>query len=139
MSATDRFARVIEPDMDQLALLRQELGRWLADRGAGGSAVADVVLVATELSTNAIDANPAARVDVAAAADDDQVVLTVTNAASRPFRLDGPVAPAEPTGRRGRGLYLAQELSDGLTVEHADGRTTATATFDDLLAPGRGG
>ncbi len=94
---------------------RTQLSRWLDGRVAQDQ-IGDIVLVFSELLTNAVDAAPAeTEVAYFAAATAQQIKLTVVNSRSEL----GPVLPVampNPEAECGRGLALAEVYSDKLEI-----------------------
>jgi serine/threonine-protein kinase RsbW len=113
------------------AALRRRLAADLAGQPISPTLIDDVVLVATELVTNAIrHAEPLAdgEVTVAWRVDGHEVLVRVTDggASSRP-RVRHP-SPRETSGR---GLALVETLASRWGVEDAAGATTVWATLSE--------
>jgi serine/threonine-protein kinase RsbW len=117
------------------AVLRHQLAADLAARPISAALIDDVVLVATELVTNAIrHAEPLAdgEVTVAWRVDGREVLVRVTDGggSSRP-RVRHP-SPRETSGR---GLALVETLARRWGVEDADdpgGATTVWAALSEV-------
>lgn len=111
----------------ELRRLRTDLRAWLQDGAVAEATGEDLLLVATELCTNAIEAGEdGAVVEVRVANDGTALRLTVANeSGERPM----PAPPAFERGSlqdRGRGLAIVRALVDTFTVSTADNRTVVT-------------
>lgn len=114
----------LSADFRALGRLRDQLRTWLADAEVAGTASEDLLLVATELCTNAIEATAEeAPIEVRVSVDAAVLRLSVANVA-------GAVEDEEPTElrrgslqERGRGLAIVRSLVDTVTMTSADGRT----------------
>lgn len=111
-----------------LAQVRHRLREWLSANCVGATRVQDVVLVATEASTNSIehgyqhttDGEITVTANLGLGVVGSQVVLTVADDG----RWTHPVQDTRP----GLGLELSRRVSDQLWITH--GRpTTVTALF----------
>lgn len=104
--------------------LRDRLRAWLQDGAVAESAGEDLLLVATELCANAIEAGETgAPVEVEVANDGTALRLTVANESGD---LPLPAPPAFERGslqERGRGLAIVRALVDTFSVSTAEGRT----------------
>lgn len=117
-------------------LARHLLADWLANQPVDAVDVEDLPLVVSELCTNAVRA---ARTEVVlrAWAEGDALVIEVEDDGGRPLpaRKAGlePEVPAI-ADEHGRGLYLAESLTDEMTTRVEDGRTIVRATRRAVLA-----
>jgi serine/threonine-protein kinase RsbW len=115
----------VPPQYTALAEVRRQLRTWLEAAGATPSTIDDLLLVATELCTNAVEAtHHGEEVCLQAATDGEAVQLEVTNAAADGVPVE--VVPALESGslqERGRGLAIVRALVDSLTMSSTEGRT----------------
>jgi anti-sigma regulatory factor (Ser/Thr protein kinase) len=111
-------------DFRALAHLRDQLRAWLRDAEVAGDVCEDAVLVATELSTNAIEATAHGEpVEVRVTIDGEALRLSVANVAAT---IEEPSTPDLPPGslqERGRGLAIVRSLVDTVAMHSAEGRT----------------
>ncbi len=108
---------------------RQRVSSWLADTTHPPTAdeVEDLVLVATELLSNADQAAPEGTVvDLQAQRTEDHVEITVANEGA-PITVDGSMPDRDQ--HRGRGLAIVQQVADRLETTHHSGRTRVTASI----------
>jgi anti-sigma regulatory factor (Ser/Thr protein kinase) len=119
-----RFA----PSVSAIRLARQVLAGWLElQPGADRVAVDDLVVVCSELVTNAVrhSRHDDAMVSVRAAVDDDGVVLEVEDPGPGfAWPTDRVLADIGVADEGGRGLLIAQALTDVLEVRAAQGAGT---------------
>jgi anti-sigma regulatory factor (Ser/Thr protein kinase) len=124
------FARI--EGVTALRGLRHDLGDWLTEVGAASDTVSDVVLAATELATNGIEASPRSEAVVDAEASRDRLHLTVTNDGP-PFA--GSAGPRDDHLRpRGRGLAIVAAVTDTLEYRRTTGDCTAVVVTKRLAA-----
>jgi len=110
-------------DFRALSRLRDQLRAWLADIDISSNVLDDVLLVATELCTNAIEATANGEpVEVRATTDGRSLRLSVANVAPRPAR-EATVLPHGTLRERGRGLAIVRSLVDTLVMTTQGGRT----------------
>ncbi len=117
-------------------LARHLLADWLANQPVEAVDVEDLPLVVSELCTNAVRA---ARTEVVlrAWAEGDALVIEVEDDGGRPLPPKRTGLEPEVPGigdEHGRGLYLAESLSDEMTTRVEDGRTIVRATRRAVLA-----
>lgn len=116
----------VPPAHARLADLRRRVDEALAAAGVAAARRADVVLVLSELVTNAVDQGPDADIRVGVdTSDDGEVTLTVANRRTgapldEPRRWPVP----EKLGERGRGLQIVGHLADHVVVDDVDGWTS---------------
>ncbi|MEZ5244892.1 MAG: SpoIIE family protein phosphatase [Acidimicrobiales bacterium] len=105
---------------------RSRLSRWLD----GHPRLDDIVLIATELLTNARTASdrPDRPVTLRASRDDHSVCLRVTN--HGPALPTGTPPMPDAANIRGRGLAIVAAVAD-LRIENVDGQVTVEARLSD--------
>jgi anti-sigma regulatory factor (Ser/Thr protein kinase) len=116
-------------ELPSIGAARQTVGRFLELADVTEEETESLVLVTSELCTNAVEATPdpdSGEVVVACRVADRSVELKVTNRGER-FEPE-PHLPDDPEADNGRGLFLVDALTDRLVVRHRAGRTTVTAT-----------
>ena len=114
----------LSSDFRALARLRDQLRTWLADAEVAPTTRDDLLLVATELCTNAIEATADSEpVEVQVSVDGTALRMSVAN-------VTGTVEGHEPAElrqgslqERGRGLAIVRSLVDTVVMTNADGRT----------------
>ena len=119
------FAVVLSPDVRALAPMRHEVAERLEAHDFAPMAIDDLLIVLSELCTNAIEATAPGdgpvlvRVLVGVAA----LTLEVENVGLS-FDHDAAAAQrrADTDTERGRGLLIVRALADDVTVRHHDGR-----------------
>lgn len=115
----------VPADFGGLGALRDQLRQWLMDGEVEAVASADLLLVATELCTNAIEATPT-DVPVVVRATDDGTALRLTVVNHRPGSAvvaDPPALERGSLQERGRGLAIARSLVDTFVMTSDDDRT----------------
>lgn len=122
----DPFEFTFPPSTRGIGVARRRFGAWLAAQRVPRLRLDDLLVVCSELCTNAVACANArtGRIVVRAHVEDDRVLLAVED--------DGPGFSWSP-GRRladvpesqehGRGLLLVQALTDTLEVRRERGRT----------------
>ncbi|WP_141566320.1 ATP-binding protein [Pseudonocardia sp. N23] len=100
--------------LDGLAVLRRAVATLSTGAGLSTERVADFVLAVNEIASNSVEHGPGSGT-LRLWSLDGQVVAEVRDAGRMQVPFPGLVAPS-PTGARGRGLWLASELSDVLQV-----------------------
>ncbi|GIF41759.1 ATP-binding protein [Actinoplanes xinjiangensis] len=113
-----------------LSGLRSTVGEWAAAHRFSGEALADLVLAVIEVATNGLrHGGPPVRVrawrqggTLVVQCDDGGACLIPADAG---YRRPDPVAPAAG----GRGLWLARQLADVVTVSSQPGRTSVRLHF----------
>lgn len=114
------------PQFSVLADLRADLRRWLDRDGIEGEVVDDLVLVATELATNAIEATEDdGDVWLSLVDDGGSIRLAVVNSQAEggPPAGEPPELRAGSLQERGRGLAIVRALVDTLSMTSAEGHT----------------
>jgi anti-sigma regulatory factor (Ser/Thr protein kinase) len=115
-------------ELPSISAARHTIGRFLELAEVTEEETESLVLVTSELCTNAIVATPGPEADevvVACRVADRSVEVKVTN---RGDRFDSEPHMPEPDADSGRGLSIVDSLTDRLVVRHRAGRTTVTAT-----------
>jgi len=97
---------------------REELARWLRDLGVPDDVNDELLVVASELLSNAISAStdPAQELAVAASVDGDCVTLEVTNPPASEFDVVDHWDYDDPLRPGGRGLIIVESLVDDLAI-----------------------
>jgi anti-sigma regulatory factor (Ser/Thr protein kinase) len=128
------FEYRFSPSMATVPLARHLLDDWLEHLAIDDAERADLLLVASELCSNAVrhaSGKPGA-LAVRAWAEADSVVVEVEDDGAGmelSHRLEDPDLDAE----QGRGLYVVRALTDDLTVQRVDERTVVRAIRRALL------
>jgi anti-sigma regulatory factor (Ser/Thr protein kinase) len=104
--------------------VRHLVGAWLEELAIDGPDGDELLLVATELTTNAIEASqsPESRVEVLTCVVDGRVRIDVSDDGEGFDLADNAGLPG-PDSVRGRGLGIARALSDRLWAERVGTRT----------------
>lgn len=90
--------------------------------------VDDIVLVTSELVTNAIENGTGGDVDIAVAFSDGRIELTVASVSTG---LPSPTDELPPVDAlRGRGLFIVAAISDDVAFERDGDVTRVTCVFD---------
>lgn len=125
------------PSLATVPLARHLFADWLELLRVDDTERADLLLVASELCANAVrhaSGAPGA-LTLRAWADRDAVVVEVEDDGGgfdwEPGHADDE--RPDPDLEQGRGLYLAEALTDGVEVVHDEGRTTVRAVKRALL------
>jgi anti-sigma regulatory factor (Ser/Thr protein kinase) len=114
----------LRPDFGALGRLRDDLRAWLLDADVAPSPREDLLLVATELCTNAIEATPdGERVEVRIGLEGKRLRLAVANAAHVDADHEAPDLAHGSLQERGRGLAIVRSLVDTVAMVTTDGRT----------------
>jgi anti-sigma regulatory factor (Ser/Thr protein kinase) len=128
------FEYRFSPSLATVPLARHLLGDWLEHLALDDDERADLLLVASELCSNAVrhaSGRPGA-LAMRAWADADAVVVEVEDDGAGmelSHRLEDPDLDAE----QGRGLYVVRALTDDLTVRRVDERTVVRAVRRAVL------
>lgn len=124
------FQHRFSPSHAAVPVARHLLRDWLARVPVESEALDSLLLIASELSANAVRHSSGApgAVTVQAWVEDEGIVLEVSDDGSTPPPfLDSEELP-DPEAERGRGLFLVRELADEVTAEVRDSRTVVRAT-----------
>ena len=97
---------------------RGDLADWLRLQGVPDVVNDELLVVASELLSNAISASqdPDQELEVAASVDDDCVTLEVTNPPASEFRVVDRWDYDDPLRPGGRGLIIVESLVDDLAI-----------------------
>ena len=107
----------LRSDARELRHLRRELKQFMIDNDVRPELCEDLILVANELTTNAIEAAAlGSDVTVQVHVDAREITLTVENI-GLPFTLPADLALPETSRLRGRGLALSSRIVDELCSE----------------------
>ncbi len=115
----------VAADFAGLGALRDQLRRWLEDAEVPPTASGDLLLVATELCTNAIEATPPdVPVEVRVSNDGTALRLTVANHRPAPsVEVEPDVLQRGSLQERGRGLAIVRSLVDTVVMTSDEDRT----------------
>jgi anti-sigma regulatory factor (Ser/Thr protein kinase) len=131
----ERFAVHAVAEDCRIGEVRRAFRAWLEAHGATAAEMADWALIVSELVANARAASPpGTSIDVDADRHGRRTVLRVRNHAAEVFH---PRVPDEvgPDHLRGRGMLIADRLSDGLAFDVTE-QVTVTC-WKDSSAPDR--
>jgi anti-sigma regulatory factor (Ser/Thr protein kinase) len=130
-----RSARVqLAPDPSEVGTARRFVRSWLEGLALrpARALVDDVVLVTSELVTNAVEHGAGGPIEVVVGDDGERTVLSVasrTDAAGFELVGDGTTWElADPGSRAGRGLGIVRSLVDDVAVGRTADRLTITVT-----------
>jgi serine phosphatase RsbU (regulator of sigma subunit)/anti-sigma regulatory factor (Ser/Thr protein kinase) len=132
------FEYRFSPMPANVSLVRHTLGDWLGLQDVTGTDRDDLLLISSELCTNAVRAGSGAPASLAlrARADGDAVVLEMEDDGEGfelpPVWADEDGLP-DVASERGRGLFLVRALADELTVAKVGGRTVVRAVKRAVL------
>jgi anti-sigma regulatory factor (Ser/Thr protein kinase) len=111
-------------DFAALSRLREQLRTFLEEAEIDGAVREDLLLVATELCTNAIEASSAGEpVEVRVTLDGQALRLSVANVAATFGDHEVPELRHGSLQERGRGLAIVRSLVDTMAMSSAGGRT----------------
>lgn len=123
--------------VDDLTQLRQALRRQAQHRGLHGERLADLLSAAHELVINAVR-HGGGYGTVQLRHDADMLICEVTDEGPGfPAAVPTRASPPPTDGPGGRGLWLADQLTDGLTVRNHPSGVTASVAL--RLPGGEGG
>jgi anti-sigma regulatory factor (Ser/Thr protein kinase) len=118
----------LRSDVRELRNLREQLRSFFADSAIGIDIADDLILVANELTTNAIEAAAlGSDVTVEVHVDPRRITLAVENVGP-PFTLPDEVVLPDESRPRGRGLALTSRIVDDLCTEPMVDGTRIVAT-----------
>jgi anti-sigma regulatory factor (Ser/Thr protein kinase) len=119
----------VAADFGGLGALRDRLRRWLQDAEVAPVAWADLLLVVTELCTNAIEASPPdVPVEVQVTHDGTALRLVVVNLRPGPPNEGPPALRRGSLQERGRGLAIVRSLVDTFVMTSDGDRTVVRTT-----------
>jgi anti-sigma regulatory factor (Ser/Thr protein kinase) len=132
------FSHRFQPHEAVVPLARHLLADWLEHQPVEPTDVEDLPLVVSELCTNAVRA---ARTEVVLRAwvEGESIVLEVEDDGGQLLELERPgLEPEVPdtTKESGRGMFLAEALTDEFEVRNDNGRTVVKAVRRAVLADG---
>jgi anti-sigma regulatory factor (Ser/Thr protein kinase) len=125
-------------EVADLSALRSIMGAWAAGHGFAEEATGDLVVAVIEVATNGLR-HGAAPVRARAWHRDDTLLVQCDDAGSQQIPATAGYyrpRPLAPTAG-GRGLWLARQLADVVTVSSAPGRTTVRLHFPRALMRAR--
>lgn len=123
----DDFSLTCAPDVAVVAEVRRGFTAWLRRWVPDGETVEEMAIVVSELLANAVNAaDRGGTVHVLACAEEDEVVLAVSNPRARWVDADDRWNLDDPLRAGGRGLLIVQSLVDELEVEHDPRAGTTT-------------
>lgn len=131
-AAADEFGPVSIGSFAELALVRQQLARWLLRSGdlGAGTDLDDVLVVVSELGSNALSASPPDRpASLTARLSHGRLAIEVTNRVDQDVSVNVEVHTGDPLRSRGRGLLLVRALSDDVAVDAEGDQVTVCATM----------
>jgi anti-sigma regulatory factor (Ser/Thr protein kinase) len=126
---TDSFQLRFEPTYAAASRARQDVRPWLDASGVPAPTAADLELVVSELTANAVAQQPPGPVSLEVVVSGGAVRVTVANQRTGNQRLSGPRgADSEPDvlADQGRGLSIVGALTDEVTIEVTGGWTSVT-------------
>jgi len=128
-ASTAHFAGRVFP---AAAVEMRQIRRWVRDAaqrcGLTGTAVDDLVLVASELVANAVEASRSGhRIAVELRVDDDDATTLVVENVGPAFARKRRSGLPDPSSERGRGLAIVELLGHVVRSEHRDGHTRVVA------------
>ena len=114
-------------ELPSIGAVRHTVGRFLELAAVEEEEAESLVLVTSELCTNAVEATSVdcGPMVIGCRVDDRSVELEVSNR-GEDFAAD--IGLPDPESTSGRGLFIVRSLTDRLMVRHHAGRTTVTAT-----------
>lgn len=120
--------RVFAAAPDELSDIR----RWVRDAARRcelpGPQIDDLVLVASELVANAVEASrPGHRIAIELVVAGDRSTTLVVENVGRAFEPSPQAELPDPTSERGRGLAIVELLGHEVRSEHGDGYTRVIA------------
>lgn len=130
MNGDHDFSVSLDLDFSALAPMRHEVGGWLGSHGLATVTVDDLLLVLSELCTNAIEASTSGDppVLVRVHRTDATISLEVENSgAAFEEALDKQQKRTDPS--RGRGLIIVRALADEVAMQFHDGRCIVRAVL----------
>lgn len=125
-----RWSRRYRATTDTIAAARHDAAEWAEEVGADDVEVERIVLIVSELVSNAVEATED-HYDLALWATSDSWRIRVTNRAA-----PGAIPPRDDWGPddilslRGRGLAIVETLASHVLVDHDGGRVVVTALMD---------
>jgi anti-sigma regulatory factor (Ser/Thr protein kinase) len=125
------FEVALAPDLGALAPMRREVAARLAPAALGSATIDNVLLVLSELATNAIQATAGegTAVHVRVRPRPAAIIAEVENTGRSFVEPSAPPAQlqAASDAEGGRGLVIVRALTDEVTVRFLDGRCVVRA------------
>lgn len=120
----DEFVVTSRPDTAVIHETRRAFSSWLRAHGRGQQLHDEMLVVLSELLSNAVDASAGGEGEVVVRAwiDEDGLALEVTNPASADFTTVSRWDLDDPLRTGGRGLVIVESLVDDLAIAPPDGR-----------------
>lgn len=117
----------------EVAGVRRAVQRFLADNDVVKAARDDIVLMVSELTTNAVNAvNASARagepIDVRVTVDSRGTVIEIEDRGGDVF-AHAPTHLPDVSANRGRGLPIVHHLAESVEVEQIEGTTRVRARY----------
>ena len=118
-----------------VGVARHLLADWLTSEPIDQSVVDDLLLVASELCANAVEAGPGGEVVLRACVEGEDVIVEVEDGVNAHPGI-GPAdpEPPDPLSDRGRGLFLVDALCDSCEVDEDAGRTVVRCRKTAVVA-----
>lgn len=117
-----------ESDSSTIATARAYTAEWAQEAGASQRQVDQLMLIVSELTSNAVEASPTSY-ELALRSTDEFWRVAVSNPAEAGAVPDqGHWAPEDVLAERGRGLSIVDALASEVTVREGGGAVTITAT-----------
>jgi anti-sigma regulatory factor (Ser/Thr protein kinase) len=114
-ASEDRVVLQRPAALRELAELRSLLRMWLSQHSINGEPADELLVVVSEIVTNAVEASPPdSSITVCWAIDGHDVFMSVEDAGFG--FLHTAAEPVSPASARGRGLVLVEALTDRLDV-----------------------
>lgn len=113
-----------------IASARADAATWAAASGAEHDVVDQLMLIVSELATNAVEAGGESYTLWLDASPDRWTVSVINDAAVEALPPRSDWGPSEVLAERGRGLSIVDALSSRVIVDEADGRLRVTAQLD---------
>lgn len=113
-----------------VARVRHAVRTYLRERGVAARAVDDMVLIVSELTTNAVhaSASPTDPVRVRVAPEDGSTLIEVEDRGGLAFGGASTELP-DVSATRGRGLPIVHHLAAAIEIEQSDGATRVRARY----------
>ena len=124
----NQFELEFEPSHAAASDARRAARTHLDRRTVAPDLAADVELVISELTANAVDQQPEVPIRLTVLVTDEGLAVTVTNRSSGGRLPDrstwSPDPTPEPLAERGWGLGIVESLSDEVWIDEVDGWTS---------------
>lgn len=129
------FVHRFSPNPAAVPVARHLLGDWLSRVPVDAPALDPLLLVASELCSNAVvHGAPNRTVTLRAEAKEGDIIIEVIDEGGVDVTAPLPVGDVpDPMAERGRGLFLVSELSDHVTSTVEEGKTVIRAVKQDVI------